>query len=138
MITGQVLARRQETVDVTRGYFVLTPRLASVEAARELRAELEQRGVRDIAVLLSEPNRGQLSLGLFSTREAAESRRESLAALLVEAEIEPRKVSTPQYWLDVETTADHAAAAPWQDAVPKVGASDCPDRLYVAKAASEP
>lgn len=84
-------------------YRVTTDILTSREAASSLKAEMEQAGVKDIAIM----KRGSgysISLGLFSSEHSADRRTADIKQLGYDSQVKPLERNKPIYWAEV--TAD--------------------------------
>lgn len=69
-------------------------------AAAVLMAELNSAGIVDVWRFAKGPLAGMLSLGLYSSRNAAEKRRSELVEQGFKAEVQTREVETSVYWLN--------------------------------------
>jgi hypothetical protein len=90
--------------DVPDGWWVLFPKAASLEAGRENRKMLADKGVLDTWLFDRGPLLGAISLGLFKTKEEAEAARKSFMDKSIVAEVVPRLVRGQVYWVKI----------PWQ------------------------
>jgi hypothetical protein len=76
---GAKLTQRKQ--DDVAGFWVYIPPLASRQAATQKAAELKRLGVDEYYVMPDEPkSRNAISLGVFKTEEAANTRRDALRA----------------------------------------------------------
>ncbi|TDY00442.1 SPOR domain-containing protein [Thiohalophilus thiocyanatoxydans] len=82
------------------GYWVLLPPLPSRGEARAVVAELKANKVEDYFLIATGPNANGVSLGLFSTREAAQRRVNQLNELGFEPSREAVRLPIEEYWLD--------------------------------------
>jgi membrane fusion protein (multidrug efflux system) len=93
---------RDETTVATL-YRVTTDTLASHEAAKLLKAEMEQAGVKDIAIL-KRASGYSISLGMFSSEHSANRRQVDINKLGYDNQIIPQEFNKSIYWAEV--TAD--------------------------------
>lgn len=125
---------------------VLLPPLASKAQAEAKRKDLTRRGISEHYLILEGRNKGAISLGLFSTPEAAQKQLERLGQQGVEAKIDTRYRRSTQFWLEGAVPASSAqawtAVAGLQWKVPDVRVSQgaCPARssAEAAKASQAP
>lgn len=87
--------------DVPDRWWVLFPKAASLEAGRENRRMLAEKGVVDTWLFDKGPLQGAISLGLFKTREEAEAARKAFMAKNIVAEVVPRLVRGKVYWVKI-------------------------------------
>ncbi len=93
-------AVRAEQRPVPSAWQVLLPPLGSKARAEAKRKELTRRGISEHYLILEGRNKGAISLGLFSTPEAAQKQLEHLSQQGVEAKIDIRYRSGAQFWLE--------------------------------------
>jgi hypothetical protein len=87
----------QKKVEVVANYWVFVPPAPNKAAADRRMEELKAQGVKDLLLVDSGPQRLAISLGVFRTEEAAQSRLASLEAQGVKtAQIGPRVQSIAQ------------------------------------------
>lgn len=93
---------RQRVTETTElsAYWVYLPPFKSREHAQEIARGLERRGVTDYFVISAADKENAVSLGVFSTREAAERRRNELAKLGYAPAVDERYRVRFEYWLD--------------------------------------
>jgi hypothetical protein len=97
---GKLITQRK--VEVIANYWVFIPPLANKAAVDKLLTELKAQGVRDILPVELGPQRLAISLGVFSTEEAAQARLAALQAQGVKtAKVGPRAQSVQQTMLVV-------------------------------------
>lgn len=87
--------------DVPDRWWVLFPKAASLEAGRENRRMLAEKGVVDTWLFDKGPLQGAISLGLFKTREEAEAARKAFMDKNIVAEVVPRLVRGKVYWVKI-------------------------------------
>lgn len=87
--------------DVPDRWWVLFPKAVSLEAGRENRRMLAEKGVVDTWLFDKGPLQGAISLGLFKTKEEAEAARKTFMDKNVVAEVVPRWVRGKVYWVKI-------------------------------------
>lgn len=97
---------RETTAVVQRGYRVFLPAPASREAALAAARGLFGRGLRDYYVVTAGEDENAISFGLYRSEANARRRLEEVRGFGVEASMEPRSESIPQFWIDLD--ADEA------------------------------
>jgi hypothetical protein len=124
---SRVSARR---VEEASGWWVYLPPQASRQAANQKVAELKRLGVDDYFVIQDDPNlRFAVSMGVYSSEEAANARLEQLRAQGVRtAQVASR--TTPVYKVFLQVRDIPAAAqlklAELKDSFPATELRDCP------------
>jgi len=93
---------RDET-SVSISYRVTTGTLASREAAKTLKTEMIQSGIKDIA-LIKRTSGYSISLGLFRSERSASRRKENIKKLGYDSQVVPQELNKSIYWAEV--TAD--------------------------------
>ncbi len=96
---------REAMAVVQRGYRVFLPAPASREAALAEARGLFGRGIRDYYVVTSGAEENTISFGLYRSEANAQRRQEEVRGLGIEALVEPRSESIPQFWVDLESDA---------------------------------
>lgn len=91
---------RSETHKKTIGYWVIIPPLESKEAAIKTVKELRAQGVKDIRRFFRGDQKNGISLGVFSKQGNAEKRQQELVDKGQPAEVQPRYIDAPLYWVD--------------------------------------
>ncbi len=94
-------------------YWLRWPQALALAEARKLYRELQEKGIRDTAITPAGKGRYLISLGVFRHRDTMEKRRNRLAALGYEVQVEDRFKSRSRSWLFLEfhhATASEAAA----------------------------
>jgi hypothetical protein len=87
--------------EVPSGFWVLYPKAASMEAARENRQMLLGKHVADMWVFDRGPLQGAISLGLYTSREQAETARKQFTNKGIVTEIVPRMVRGRVFWVRI-------------------------------------
>ena len=97
------------------GYWVYIPPQESLQAARMVLRDLQDKEVRDALIIAEGTKANAISAGIYNVEENAQERRDSIIALGYQAELEPLYRTQPQYWLDVELMESQAIPAKlWQ------------------------
>lgn len=91
---------RSETRKKTIGYWVIIPPLESQAAAIKTVKELRAQGVKDIRRFFRGDQKNGISLGVFSKPGNAEKRQQELVEKGQPAEVQPRYIDAPLYWVD--------------------------------------
>jgi hypothetical protein len=94
---------REAHATETRGYWVYLAAMPSREQALATARELSQKGVRDYYVVTAGDQQNTISLGLFRDRGNADKRRNEVAALGFNPEMNKRTEELPVYWVDFAT-----------------------------------
>lgn len=87
--------------DVPDGWWLVFPKAASLDAARENRRMLAAKGVLDSWVFDKGPLQWAISLGLYQERGAAEAAQKPLMEKNIVTEVVPRMVRGKVYWLKI-------------------------------------
>ncbi|MEN1727019.1 MAG: SPOR domain-containing protein [Pseudomonadota bacterium] len=102
---------RQTTADSDRGWWVYLPASNRAEAT-SLSRELAQRGVEDYYVVTSGAMENSVSVGLFSNVDNARARQARIRGLGFDAQLEIRRETIPQFWIDYRIAPDERS--PWR------------------------
>lgn len=94
------LALREEDFKRASEFIVITAPQQDRDAAKHLVGRLKVAGINDLYLFNRGPNRNQISLGLYGTREYAEKRQRQLAVKGFDTQIVPRYQDARRYWLD--------------------------------------
>jgi hypothetical protein len=106
---GKLITQRK--VEVIANYWVFIPPLANKPAVDKMVGELKAQGVRDVLPVDVGPQRMGISLGVFSTEDAARARLAALQGQGVKnAKAEPRAQSVQQTVLVVRDPPAQAMA----------------------------
>ena len=101
---------RSATARVKTGYWVYLEAMPA-QALGDIVQELKRKGIEDY----HRNERNQLSLGIYSRRESAERRQQSIAALGYAPLVEPLFRNETRYWIDVrELDAEVLSDEVWQ------------------------
>ena len=96
-----------ETTEITRSRFlILSPLQPGLAETKALLAQIQEQGVKDVAVLYKGPYKNRVSFGLYKKEYFARQHMELLASKQIEAEIHPSHTTVQNYWLALE---QHAA-----------------------------
>ena len=97
------------------GFWVYVPPLESLQAARTVLRDLQNRDVHEVLIISEGVKANAISAGVYNVEAQAQERRDSIRALGYKAEIDPLYRTQPQYWLDVELTKSKTIPAKlWQ------------------------
>jgi hypothetical protein len=107
-------------------YKVTIENLASGQAARSLKNELKQAGVKDIAVVKDDTGYS-ISLGVFSREKTADRRVAEIKKLGYDCKIVPKQVNKSTYWAEVTANRSEDALA---ELVAASGFADTDHLLY--------
>lgn len=102
---------RQTTADSDRGWWVYLPASSRAEAT-SLSRELAQRGVEDYYVVTSGAMENSVSVGLYENIDNARARQARIRALGFDAQLEVRRETIPQFWIDYRIAPDERS--PWR------------------------
>lgn len=91
---------RSEAHKKTIGYWVIIPPLENKGAAIKTVKELRAQGVKDIRRFFRGDQKNGISLGVFSKQGNAEKRQQELVDKGQPAEVQPRYIDAPLYWID--------------------------------------
>ncbi len=84
------------------GYWVRWPQAQALAEARRIYRELQEKGVRDVAITPAGKGHYIVSLGVFRHRDTMEERRNRMAALGYSVEVADRFKTFARYWLLLE------------------------------------
>jgi hypothetical protein len=118
---GQVVARYD---DVEDGYWVLYPKAENLDVGRANRKMLMEKGIQDLWLFDKGELQGAISLGIYKTKERAESLQSKLREQGVEAEVTPRLIRAKAPWLQFHWKGERAEL----DALVGSLASEHPER----------
>jgi len=96
------VASRTELPKKLIGYWVYLPPQGGKAAARLKMQEMQNKGVKDIAIVFKQQPRYAISLGLFRQKSIAEERLQEIQALGYPALLEERHQDKQTIWLDIE------------------------------------
>lgn len=91
---------RDESHTEVQNYLVVIPTRSSHEASTMVK-QLRDAGQKDVWWLTSGNHKDEVSVGIFRSRDNAETRRKEVEALNFNAEIVPREVERKTYWIDL-------------------------------------
>ncbi len=98
---GFRVSRREDSEPTFAGYMVVTPPEEGRDSVRQLAKQLKERGIRDMQLLRQGPRAWHLSLGVYKSSKFAILRRDRIASLGVETEIQERTKLSTRWWLDM-------------------------------------
>ena len=104
---GTYTSERKEKEKTTSGYWVYLPSFDSWKDAREKVMELEKKGLKDIFIVGRGKMKNAVSLGLFSSDDAADRRVEKLQKLGIKPKIEVQYTTAENYWIDIDIEKGH-------------------------------
>lgn len=93
---------RQTTSDRDRGWWVYLP-AGSRSAALELTRRLTEAGLEDFFVVTRGDMENVVSVGLYENIDNARTRQRQVRAAGFEAQMEIRRESVPQFWVEYQT-----------------------------------
>lgn len=105
------LRLRRTSADHDRGWWVYLPANTRSEAL-DLTRELAESGVEDYYVVAGGDMENSVSVGLFENLDNARSRQSRIRSLGFNAQIEIRRESIPQFWVDYRLEAGETP--PWR------------------------
>ena len=108
------LAPRQRTGkgEISKGFWVYIGGLKTDDDVAKVLRTLEQSHVEDAHVMPDAGDAHQVSVGLFSERERADRRAESVQKLGLQPEVAERKLPATLFWMDVDFPPGTAAPSP--------------------------
>jgi hypothetical protein len=128
---GLTPRQRVEKGEISKGFWVYIGGLKTdADVAKVLRT-LEQSHVDDAHVMPDAGDAHQVSVGLFSERERADRRAESVQKLGLQPEVAERKLPATVFWMDVDlpsgtATPSSADLAAGGDASHHLDVTPCP------------
>jgi len=84
------------------GFWVYIPPLKSLQAARAVLRDLQNKNLRDALIISGGDKANAISAGVYYVEMHAERRRDAIRKYGYYAKIEELTRTQPQYWLDVE------------------------------------
>ncbi len=105
------LRLRQTSADHDRGWWVYLP-AASRSEALQLTRQLAEADVEDYYVVAGGAMANSVSVGLYENIDNARNRQSRIRALGFNAQMEIRRESVPQFWVDYQIEADEDP--PWR------------------------
>ncbi len=105
------LNARQTEADRDRGWWVYLP-AANRNQALELTRRLAERGVEDYYVVAGGTLENAVSVGLYENIENARERQRRIRAMGFDAQLEVRRETVPQFWVDYRV--EPGEAPPWR------------------------
>jgi hypothetical protein len=133
-----------EQGEVSKGFWVYIGDLKTDREVKQVLLTLQQSHVDDAQLMPPDAaNAQRVSVGIFSERERAERRAESLRKLSLEPQIAERKVPGTVFWVDVDVPvgggpAPVAAALASSGAGANLGSMPCPNGSQAGGAAPLP
>ncbi len=108
---ASAIRTRQTSADSDRGWWVYLPASSRTEAT-SLSRELAQRGVEDYYVVTSGALENTVSVGLYENIDNARTRQARVRAMGFDAQLEVRRETIPQFWVDYRIVPDERS--PWR------------------------
>lgn len=102
---------RQTEADRDRGWWVYLP-TPDRNAALALTRQLAEKGVEDYYVIAGGALENAVSVGLYENLDNARRRQHQIRLLGFSAQLDVRRETTPQFWVDYRVEADQEP--PWQ------------------------
>lgn len=104
LLSAKGLTPRQRTqqAEISKGYWVYIGGLKTDHDVTEVLRTLQQSHVDDAKVMQDTDDAHRVSVGLFSDRDRADRRAQSIKKLGLEPEIAERKVPARVFWMDVD------------------------------------
>lgn len=97
---------RESGGQIRSGFWVHLPPFASRNAAKQVEAELRERGVRDLFIVTESEQRNAISLGLFTTPDRADQRAAEIGRLGFTPRVSERFRDATVYWVDFRESDD--------------------------------
>ncbi|AKH21401.1 SPOR domain-containing protein [Sedimenticola thiotaurini] len=97
---GMDASLRRESMEKPIGFWVLIPPLSSQQAAIEKVKQLRASGIEDIRRFVKGDLKDGISLGVFSNKSNAQKRQQEVANKGHRADVVPRLITVPSYWID--------------------------------------
>lgn len=121
----KVLARGTEQVK-QKSYWVMLPAVKSRQVAQSVIKRLKAAGFNDQYLIPSGASKNVLSMGVFSTLEAAKRHRARILALKLKnipsPKLEEIGLPSKRYWMNIRLS-ESGAAIPWQKEVSEIKAT---------------
>ena len=109
---GLVPRQRVEKGQISKGFWVFIGGLKTDDDVAKVLRTLEQSHVEDAHVMPDAGDAHQVSVGLFSERDRADRRAESVQKLGLQPEVAERKLPATLFWMDVDFPPGTAAPSP--------------------------
>jgi len=124
--------QRVEKGEVSKGFWVYIGGLKTDDDVAKVLRTLEQSHVEDAHVMPDAGDAHQVSVGLFSERDRADRRAESVQKLGLQPEVGERKLPATLFWVDVDLPPGTVAPSPQDMAAGGDGAhivvTPCPEQ----------
>ena len=105
------LRQRETSADHDRGWWVYLP-AANRSEALQITRELAEADVEDYYVVAGGEMENSVSVGLYESIDNARNRQARIQALGFNAQMEIRRESVPQFWVDYQVEGDEEP--PWR------------------------
>jgi hypothetical protein len=147
--------QRTEQGEVSKGFWAFIGGLKSDQDAAEVLRTLQQSHIDDAHVMPDTGDVHRVSVGLFTERDRADRRAQSVQKLGLQPEVAERKVPATMFWVDVDLAPgatspsaqdlsspdsgdSHASVVPCPGSVPAAPDTTTPFRTKVAGASKMP
>ena len=97
--------QRTEQGEVSRGFWVSIGGLKTDHDVAQVLRTLEQSHIADAHVMPDTGDLHQISVGLFTDRDRADHRAQSIQKLGLQPEVAERKLPITEFWMDVDVPA---------------------------------
>ena len=104
--------QRSAEGQVSKGFWVFIGGLQTDHDVQQVLRTLEQSHIDDARLMPDTGDAHQVSVGLFSDRERADHRAQSVQKLGLQPEVAERKVPGTVFWMDIDVPAGAAAPNP--------------------------
>lgn len=99
---GALTYTQKKKQRISSGYWVYLPAFDDWKEARAQVMKLEQKGMTDVFIMGRGKMKNAVSLGLFSNKNAADSRMGELKKMGVKPKVEIQYMTNDQYWIDID------------------------------------
>ena len=123
--------QRTEQGEVSKGFWVYIGGLKTDHDVADVLRTLQQSHIEDAHLMPDAGDLHKVSVGLFSDRDRADHRAESIQKLGLQPQVAERKLPTTAYWMDFDVPSGIAAPtaqdlAPPNGADPHLSVTGCP------------
>jgi hypothetical protein len=101
--------QRAEQGEVSKGFWVFISGLKTDRDVAQVLRTLQQSHINDAHVMPDTGDLHQVSVGLFSDRDRADHRAQSVQKLGLQPEVSERKLPTTVFWMDVDVSPGTAS-----------------------------
>ena len=100
-VVSRLTSRESTEITQTR-FLILSPPQASLSEAKALAKQIQDMGIKDVAVLYKGPYKNRISFGFYRKEVLAWERQALLESKQIEAQLHPSHKTITSYWLDLE------------------------------------